>query len=60
MIKIIQELKDLGILELKTAKKKRIFLSPPHMSGEEIKFVCEAFESNYIIPLGSREYLLQT
>lgn len=32
--------------------KKRLFLSPPHMSGKEIKFVEEAFESNYIAPLG--------
>lgn len=31
---------------------KRIFLSPPHMGGEEIRFVQEAFESNYIAPLG--------
>ena len=31
---------------------KRIFLSPPHMGGEEIRFVREAFESNYIAPLG--------
>lgn len=31
---------------------KRIYLSPPHMGGEEIKFVQEAFESNYIAPLG--------
>jgi dTDP-4-amino-4,6-dideoxygalactose transaminase len=30
----------------------RIFLSPPHMSGEEMRFVKEAFESNYIAPLG--------
>jgi dTDP-4-amino-4,6-dideoxygalactose transaminase len=35
-----------------TAKKKRIFLSPPHLGGEEIKFVQEAFKSNYIAPLG--------
>ncbi len=32
--------------------RPRIFLSPPHLSGEEIKFVREAFESNYIAPLG--------
>jgi len=32
--------------------KERIFLSPPHMGGEEIRFVREAFESNYIAPLG--------
>jgi len=31
---------------------KRIFLSPPHMGGEEMHFVKEAFESNYIAPLG--------
>ena len=30
----------------------RIFLSPPHMSGMEEAFVREAFESNYIAPLG--------
>ncbi len=35
-----------------TNKKKRIFLSPPHMGGEEMRFVREAFESNYIAPLG--------
>jgi dTDP-4-amino-4,6-dideoxygalactose transaminase len=33
-------------------KPKRIFLSPPHMGGEEIRFVHEAFESNYIAPIG--------
>ena len=32
--------------------ENRIFLSPPHMDGEEISFVQEAFESNYIAPLG--------
>lgn len=31
---------------------KRIFLSPPHMSGRELQFIAEAFESNYIAPLG--------
>ena len=33
-------------------KPPRIFLSPPHMSGLEMKFVREAFDSNYIAPLG--------
>jgi len=33
-------------------KQKRIFLSPPHMCGEELRFVNGAFESNYIAPLG--------
>jgi dTDP-4-amino-4,6-dideoxygalactose transaminase len=31
---------------------KRIFLSPPHMSGRELQLIAEAFESNYIAPLG--------
>jgi cystathionine beta-lyase/cystathionine gamma-synthase len=31
---------------------KRIFLSPPHMGGQELEFVKQAFESNYIAPLG--------
>ena len=31
---------------------KRIFLSPPHMGGNEQRFVAEAFASNYIAPLG--------
>jgi len=33
-------------------KNKRIFLSPPHMSGYEMEFIQDAFESNYIAPLG--------
>lgn len=32
--------------------RKRLFLSPPHMSGREQDFIAEAFESNYIAPLG--------
>ena len=32
--------------------KKTIFLSPPHLGSEELGFVHEAFESNYIAPLG--------
>lgn len=31
---------------------KRIFLSPPHMGDEEMLLVKEAFESNWIAPLG--------
>lgn len=30
----------------------RIFLSPPHMSGAEFAYVKEAFESNWLAPLG--------
>jgi len=32
--------------------KKRIFLSPPHMGDEELAFVKEAFETNWIAPVG--------
>ncbi|WP_319549690.1 DegT/DnrJ/EryC1/StrS family aminotransferase [Desulfogranum marinum] len=31
---------------------KRIFLSAPHMGGEEVDFISEAFASNYIAPVG--------
>lgn len=32
--------------------KKRILLSSPHMSGKEYQYINEAFESNWIAPLG--------
>lgn len=32
--------------------KNKIWLSPPHMSGREMKYVEEAFQSNWIAPLG--------
>ncbi|HVV72774.1 MAG TPA: DegT/DnrJ/EryC1/StrS family aminotransferase [Verrucomicrobiae bacterium] len=35
-----------------SAKRKRIFLSPPHMSGTELDLIVEVFASNYIAPLG--------
>ena len=37
---------------MSTANQKRIFLSPPHLSGEELELVQKAFASNYIAPLG--------
>ncbi|MDM5190873.1 DegT/DnrJ/EryC1/StrS family aminotransferase [Bacillus sp. DX4.1] len=33
-------------------ENKQIFLSPPHMSGNEQKYVNQAFEQNWIAPLG--------
>ena len=33
--------------------KNRIYLSPPHMCGMELVFVKEAFDSNWIAPLGA-------
>ncbi|MGO1098597.1 DegT/DnrJ/EryC1/StrS family aminotransferase [Priestia megaterium] len=32
--------------------KSRIYLSPPHMNGDEQRYIQEAFESNWIAPLG--------
>jgi dTDP-4-amino-4,6-dideoxygalactose transaminase len=46
VIKINSNLKTLH------SKSKRIFLSPPHMGGGELRFVIKAFKSNYIAPLG--------
>ena len=37
---------------MKRNDRKRIFLPPPHMCGEEMRLVKAAFESNYIAPLG--------
>ena len=31
---------------------QRLFLSPPHMSGQEQQYIAEVFKSNYIAPLG--------
>ena len=33
-------------------RNKRIYLSPPHMSGREQEYIIEAFDSNWIAPLG--------
>ena len=35
-----------------TAPPPRIYLSPPHMGDEERRLVAEAFDSNWIAPLG--------
>lgn len=32
--------------------RERIFLSPPHIGGNELKYIIEAFEANYIAPVG--------
>ena len=37
---------------MNTNTQKRVFLSPPHMGGEELELIHEAFESNYIAPVG--------
>lgn len=35
-----------------SASKKRVFLSSPHMSGREMKYIQEAFDQNWVAPLG--------
>lgn len=37
---------------LNTSLKSRIHLSTPHMGGKEMKYIIDAFESNWIAPLG--------
>ena len=42
---------------------EKIFLSPPHMSGNELNYIHKAFDENYIAPVGSNvdqfEYEIQ-
>ena len=33
-------------------KNQRIYLSPPHISGGEMKYIYKAFEQNWVAPLG--------
>ncbi|MCP3761339.1 aminotransferase class I/II-fold pyridoxal phosphate-dependent enzyme [Domibacillus sp. A3M-37] len=39
-------------MALISTSEKRIYLSPPHMSGHEQQYLNEAFETNWIAPLG--------
>ena len=32
--------------------EKKIYLSSPHMGGEEINYINEAFDTNWVAPLG--------
>ncbi|CAH1207677.1 Putative pyridoxal phosphate-dependent aminotransferase EpsN [Paenibacillus allorhizoplanae] len=41
-----------GVVKFMFTNKKRIYLSPPHMSGNEMAFIQEAFDTNWIAPLG--------
>ena len=41
------------------AASGRLFLSPPHMSGREIEYVKQAFESNFIAPAGPQLNLFE-
>ncbi len=35
-----------------TTTKSKIYLSPPHLSGNELKYIQEAIDTNWIAPLG--------
>jgi len=37
---------------LSNTPNKKIYLSPPHLNGEEIDFIKDAIDSNWIAPLG--------
>lgn len=39
--------------------EERIFLSPPHMSGIELKYIEQAFEANFIAPIGENINLFE-
>jgi UDP-N-acetylbacillosamine transaminase len=43
---------DVIITQNNANVNKRLFLSSPHMSGNELKYIEKVFESNYIAPLG--------
>ena len=47
-----QENSKLNIKNSKLIQPSRIFLSAPHMGGEELDFIQEVFASNYIAPVG--------
>jgi dTDP-4-amino-4,6-dideoxygalactose transaminase len=34
-------------------EEKRIWLSPPHMGGNELKYIQDAFDTNWISQYGS-------
>lgn len=39
-------------MDLKTKTRSKIWLSSPHMGGTELSFVHEAFDTNWVAPLG--------
>ena len=52
---VAQRLINRRIIMIDTEKKqtkKRIYLSSPTMHGEEQQFVTEAFDTNWVAPLG--------
>lgn len=47
----VGKMKNMSIIKI-TMQKSKIWLSSPHMGGTEEKYVKEAFDTNWIAPLG--------
>lgn len=43
---------NIFFLPLQKCKNQRIYLCLAHMSGNEMKFIQEAFDTNWVVPLG--------
>lgn len=41
-----------SFINIKHTMQYKIYLSPPHMSGRELKYIQDAFDSNWIAPVG--------
>lgn len=39
--------------------RERIYLSPPHLTGGELKLIQEAFQSNWVAPVGPHLFLFE-
>jgi pyridoxal phosphate-dependent aminotransferase EpsN len=40
-------------MAVNSSQMKRIYLSPPHLEGDELEFVKDSFASNWIAPVGA-------
>jgi len=49
-VKITHKMEE--VLVKKLEKKEKVLLSPPHLTGNEWKYIQEAIDSNWIAPLG--------
>lgn len=43
----------MSIMENKASTEEKIWLSSPHMGGGEMKYIQEAFDTNWVAPLGA-------
>lgn len=48
----IDRLRIINFKQVELNKKKKIWLSSPHMGGKEMSYVQEAYETNWVAPLG--------